>query len=193
MMIAKKSKQTAKITSQKLNKGFCKGLYRKSANINMEISRKVMRGIIEFATANNVKIIVFENLKGWKAKAGKKGSLQKQKFHLWCHRKIVELTQERWSELGGKIVFVNPKYTSAYAFDGSGRVKRSKTNYSICCFKNKKQYNADLNASYNIGARYWYSVIMGDTSYSRVYVGQSSNGTLRTPVTLGTLRSLRTT
>lgn len=190
MMISKKSRQTRNITKSDLAKGFCNGLYRKSANINLEISRKVMRGIIEFAKTHGVKVIVFENLSGWKAKAGRKGSLQKQKFHLWCHRKIVELTQQRWNELGGKVVFINPKYTSAYAFDGSGKVRRSKINYSLCHFTTGKNYNADLNASYNIGARYWYSVIVGDKHFSRVFVGKSSNGTLRTPVTLGTLREL---
>ncbi|MGK7926764.1 MAG: IS200/IS605 family accessory protein TnpB-related protein [Spirulina sp.] len=190
MKIARKANQSARITGQKLPLGFCRGLYRKSSHINLEISRKVMRGIVEFAKAHNVKVIVFENLAGWKAKAGKKGSLHKQKFHLWCHRKIVELTQDRWQELGGKVVFVNPKYTSAYAFDGSGRVKRSKINYSLCRFSTGKQYNADLNASYNIGARYWYCTIVGDKNFSRVFDGQSSNGTLRTPVVLGTLRSL---
>ncbi|UKO98129.1 IS200/IS605 family accessory protein TnpB-related protein [Nostoc sp. UHCC 0870] len=198
MMIRKKSSQTSNLTKQKLPTGFCKGLYRKSANINLEISRKVMRGIVELAKTHNVKVIVFENLSGWKAKAGRKGSLQKQKFHLWCHCKIVELTQQRWNELGGKVVFVNPKYTSAYAFDGSGKVRRSKINYSLAVFKNGKQYNADLSASYNIGARYWYSLIVEDKHFSRVYarsagfanVGKSSNDTLRTPVTLDTLRNL---
>ncbi|MCC5667289.1 IS200/IS605 family accessory protein TnpB-related protein [Nostoc sp. CHAB 5784] len=190
MMIKRKSSQTANITKQKLSNGFCRGLYRKSANVNLEISRKVTRGIIEFAKSHNIKVIVFENLSGWKAKAGKKGSLQKQKFHLWCHCKIVELIQQRWNELGGKVVFVNPKYTSAYAFDGSGKVKRSKVNYSLAVFQNGKQYNADLSASYNIGARYWYSLIIGDKHFSRVFVGKSSNDTLRTPVTLGTLRNL---
>ncbi len=207
MKIAKKAKKSARITGQKHGKGFCQGLYRKSSNINLEISRKVMRGIVEFAKAHGVKVIVFENLAGWKAKAGKRRSLQKQKFHLWCHRKIVDLTQQRWSELGGKVVFINPKYTSAYAFDGSGKVKRSKINYSLCRFSTGKQYNADLNASYNIGARYWYCLIMGDKPlgarslgecdspgshrFSRVFDGESSNGTLRTPIVLGTLRSLR--
>ncbi|KST66862.1 IS200/IS605 family accessory protein TnpB-related protein [Mastigocoleus testarum] len=191
MMIAKKSKQTRDITKSDFIKGFCRGLYRKSANINLEISRKVVRGIVSFAKSHNIKLIVFENLAGWKAKAGRKKSLQKQKFHLWCHRKIVELTQDRWMELGGKVVFVNPKYTSAYAFDGSGKVKRSKINYSLCRFSNGKNYNADLNASYNIGARYWYSYILGDKNFSRVFVGKSSNDTLRTPVTLETLRSLK--
>ena len=190
MMISQKSKQTKKITKSDFPKGFCQGLYRKSSNINLEISRFVRREIISFAKTHNVKVIVFENLAGWQAKAGKKGSLQKQKFHLWCHRKIVSSTQERWSELGGKIVFVNPKYTSAYAFDGSGKVKRDKDNYSWCRFSTGKRYNADLSASYNIGARYWYSLLLGDKYFSRVYEDESFHGTSRTPITLGTLRNL---
>jgi putative transposase len=192
MMIATKSRQTQRLTQEKLPRGFCSGLYRKSAHINLEISRKVAREIIEFASRHGVKVIVIENLAGWKAKAGRKGSLMKQKFHLWCHQKIVENLQNRWTELGGKVQAVNPKYTSAYAFDGSGKVKRSKTNYSLCTFTNGKQYNADLSASYNIGARYWYSVLIGDKYFSRVYESKSSSGTQRTPVTLGTLRSFTT-
>ncbi len=191
MMIAHKSKQTRKITKSDLPKGFCKGLQRKSSNINLQISKTVARAIVEFALTHNVKVIVFENLEGWKAKGGRRKSLQKQKFHLWCHRKIVELVSDRWTELGGQVVFVNPKYTSAYAYDGSGKVKRDKVNYSLCRFTSGKRYHSDLNASYNIAARYWYAVIMGDETVSRVFEGKSSHGTLRTPVTLGTLRNLR--
>lgn len=190
MMIAKKSKQTQNITNSKGQKGFCKGLYRKSSHINLEISRQVGRGIVEFAKTHNIKVIVIESLSGWKAKAGKKGSLLKQKFHLWCHAKIVEILTDRWSELGGQIQAINPKYTSAYAYDGSGKVKRNKNNYSLALFKSGKQYNCDLSASYNIGARYWYCLITGDKSFSRVFVSKSSNDTLRTPVTLETLRNL---
>ncbi len=190
MMIAKKSKQTQSITGQKRALGFCKGLYRKSSNINLDISRTVARGIVEFAKTHGVKVIVLENLGGWKAKAGASGSLMKQKFHLWCHSKIIEIVTNRWAELGGKIQTINPKYTSAYAFDGSGKVKRSKANYSLAKFTTGKQYNAELSASYNIGARYWYCVLMGDRNFSRVFVSESSDGTLRTPVTLETLRSL---
>ena len=191
MMINQKSKQTHKKTKQKFVKGFCRGLYRKSSNINLEISRKVSREIIEFALLHDVKVIVIENLAGWKAKAGKKGTLMRQKFHLWCHQKIVEILSDRWAELGGNVQTINPKYTSAYAFDGSGKVKRNKKNYSLCVFPSGKQYNADLGASYNIGARYWYSVLIGDKYFSRVFVSKSSTNTLRTPVTLETLRSLK--
>ncbi|NEO80878.1 transposase [Moorena sp. SIO4G3] len=190
MMIAKKAKQTSNLTGQTLPKGFCGGLNRKSANQNLEISRKVARQIVQFAKVHGVKVIVLENLWGWKAKAGKKRSLMKQKFHLWCHRKIFEIITDKWTELGGKVQTVNPKLTSAVAFDGSGKVRRSQTNYSLAKFKSGKQYHADLNASYNIGARYWYCLIVGDKNFSRVYDSKSSDGTLRTPIVLGTLRNL---
>ena len=55
--------------------------------------------------------------------------------------------------------------TSKYAFDGSGTTNRrsvyhyehgnKKYNYSVCKFQNGKIYNCDLNASYNIGARFF--------------------------------------
>ena len=59
------------------------------------------------------------------------------------------------------ISHVNAWGTSALAFDGSGRVKRGRDsdktngNYSLCEFTTGKVYNCDLNASYNIGARYF--------------------------------------
>ena len=35
-----------------------------------------------------------------------------------------------------------------------------KNNYSICVFPNGKTYHCDLNASYNIGARYYIREIL---------------------------------
>ena len=56
--------------------------------------------------------------------------------------------------------------TSRLAFDGSGRVRRGREsertggNYSLCEFQSGKVYNCDLNASYNIGARYYVREII---------------------------------
>jgi hypothetical protein len=51
--------------------------------------------------------------------------------------------------------------TSALAFDGSGKVERGiDHNHSICRFTTGKIYNCDLNASYNIGARYYIREIL---------------------------------
>jgi IS605 OrfB family transposase len=188
--IATKSQQTRKITQKDLPKGFCNGLYRKSKHINEQIAQTVSRQIVEFAKAHPVTVIVFEDLSNWKAKGGKHGSLQKQRFHQWCKDRIVELATQKFTELGGKIVKVNPKYTSAYAFDGSGLVKRSHQKYSQATFRNGKQYNADLSASYNIAARYWYAVLT-DSEFTRVWEGGNSSHTLRTPVTLSSLWRLK--
>ena len=60
--IATKSKQTRKITGQDLLRGFCKGLYRKSKNINEEVAQCVSRQIVEFAREHQVTVIVFEDV-----------------------------------------------------------------------------------------------------------------------------------
>lgn len=190
--IATKSKQTRKITNQDIPKGFCNGLYRKSKNINEQVAQGVSRQIVDFAREYDVTVIVFEDLSNWKAKGGKHGSLQKQRFHQWCKDKIVELSTQKFTELGGRIAKVNPKNTSAYAFDGSGRVKRSNKNYSQATFQNGKQYNADLSASYNIAARYWYAILT-NSKFTRVWEGQNSSHSLRTPVTLSSLWRLTVT
>lgn len=79
---------------------------------------------------------------------------------MWKHRDIQKLTEYKAHQLGMRISRVCAWGTSRLAYDGSGEVKRGKevsktTPYNVCCFKNGKQYNCDLSASYNIGARYY--------------------------------------
>ena len=65
-----------------------------------------------------------------------------------------------------RISRVNAWNTSRLAFDGSGHVVRGKESekaggsYSVCEFQNGKVYNCDLNAAYNIGARYYIREIL---------------------------------
>ncbi|MBE9166859.1 hypothetical protein IQ238_04685 [Pleurocapsales cyanobacterium LEGE 06147] len=75
-------------------------------------------------------------------------------FEGWLKSSIVSLTTEKYVELGGKTSKVNPRGSSSWAFDGSGMVKRNKKNYALATFPNGKKYNCDLQASYNLGARY---------------------------------------
>ncbi len=82
---------------------------------------------------------MFENLSGWKAKGGKseciiccrtanvrhtqdKGTAKRQDFYLWCHCQIITLVEDKWLELGDKVVKVNPRYTSKFAYDASSLV-----------------------------------------------------------------------
>ena len=139
----------------KLSKGFGKNTYRKCRNINQQIGHIVSKRITQIAQTYSANAIVFENLKGWKPKGGRKRSNLKQKFHGWLKSLIVELTQRKWAEFGGKTITVIAAYTSKLAYDGSGYVKRDSKNYALATFSSGKKYNCDLNGSYNIAARGW--------------------------------------
>jgi putative transposase len=178
--ISKKASLTGK-----LQRGFARGLYRKAGNINREIGQKVSYRLVKVAKQFGVKYIVFEHLTGWRPKGGKKRSTLKQRFHNWLHRRIVTLTEMKWSELGGKVVFVNPRGTSSYAYDGSGKLKRSSFNYELAVFANGKQYNCDLSASYNIGARFIFKLCGGNSP--EVEQGKNSCSSPRSRGTLSML------
>ena len=73
---------------------------------------------------------------------------------------IYKVLTQKAHQYGSRIARVNARYTSRLAFDGSGWAKRGSeiapnTPYSTIQFATGKFYNADLNASYNIGARFF--------------------------------------
>ena len=73
------------------------------------------------------------------------------------------IVEGRAHRMSRRISRVNARGTSGLAYDGSGLIERGrylqngveKYNYSICTFKTGKQYHCDLNAAYNIAARYF--------------------------------------
>jgi len=137
----------------KLHKGFCSNTYRKCRHINENIAHHVSKRIVDIAKQFNAQAIVFEHLKGWKAKGGRKGSTLRQRFHGWLKAMIRNYTEMKWQEAGGKTVDVIAAYTSKLAYDGSGVVQRDAKNYALAKFLSGKRYNADLNGSKNIAAR----------------------------------------
>lgn len=171
-----------------LSKGFCRHLYRKARNINEQIAQKVSRELVDFALAHEANVVVLENLKGWRPKAGKKRSRMKQRFHNWLHRRLAQLVESKFAEAGGKTVYVYARGTSSWAYDGSGKVRRDSQNYELATFASGKQYNADLNASYNIGARYWaWKLKLTRRKDGQSAPGRSPGALPRMPVTLSTL------
>ena len=84
----------------------------------------------------------------------------KQKISLWRYRDINKKVERFVHRKGIHYSTICAKNTSKLAYDGSGTTIRGNeisknTPYSICKFKSGKIYNCDLNASYNIGARYF--------------------------------------
>ncbi|MDJ0532436.1 MAG: transposase [Xenococcaceae cyanobacterium MO_207.B15] len=182
-IIRKKARKT-----KKLHQGFCKSHYRKAKNISFNISHQISKRIVDFANFNSASVIVFENLKGWKPKGGRKRSGLKQKFHTWMHRRLVQFTAEKFEEVGGKVEFVDARGTSSWAYDGSGKLKRSNKKYSIARFQTGKIYNCDLSAAGNIAARYWaYKLKLTRRKDGQLPKGKRPIGKSRMPITLSDL------
>ncbi len=120
--------------------------------LNMELSRKIAAAITKCAIEYQADVIVFEYLETQGKLSGKK----KQKLHLWRKRDIQKLCEHQGSsERDPCVSRVSAQNTSRLACDGSGAVVRNPENHSLCIFQTGKQYNCDLSASYNIGARYF--------------------------------------
>ena len=122
----------------------CKG-------INDDISVKTARFIMDVAVLYEADTIVIEKLE----LRGKKRGGKRQRLHHWRAQYVQQMVEHKAHRCGMRIRRVNAWNTSRLAFDGSGMVERDAKNYSLCTFVNGKRYHADLNASYNIGARYF--------------------------------------
>lgn len=129
----------------------------KATRCNEDLARKIATAISDFACLHAVNTIVFEYLD----MKGKKRGKNKQKLSLWRKNTIQSIVEHKAHRNLIRISRICAWSTSKLAFDGSGEVERyisndgQKKNYSLCVFKSGKQYNCDLNASYNIGARYF--------------------------------------
>lgn len=126
-------------------------LWARAKGINDDISRKTAAFILDVAVTANAHLIVMEHLD---FKGRKRGS-KRWRLHHWRAQYVQEMVERKAHRAGMRISRVCAWNTSRLAFDGSGRVVRNSTNYSLCTFESGKRYHADLNASLNIGARYF--------------------------------------
>ena len=162
--------------------------------INDDIAVKTARFIVGCAEEFGVDVIVFERLDT----SGKKKGSKKQRLHLWKARYVQAMTESKAHRIGIRISRVCAWGTSRLAYDGSGKVKRGKEsekcngNYSLCEFESGKIYNCDLNASYNIGARYFIREITKSLPEKERLAAEAKDPALtkRSTCTLSTLISL---
>ena len=137
-------------------------LWAKAVGINDDIAVKTAAFIMDTAASFHADVIVFEHLD----KNGRKSGSKKQRLHMWKAEYVQNMVESKSHRKGMRISRICAWKTSRLAYDGSGEVKRGKeserTNgsYSICEFTTGKLYNCDLNASYNIGARYFIREIL---------------------------------
>ena len=127
--------------------------------VNRHIAEQTAAFITEVAAKYNATHIVFEHLD---IRTRAKGKSKRQRLALWRYGEVQGMVTNRAHRNGIRVSTVNAYATSALAYDGTGKVTRSKSNHSICTFSTGKQYNCDLNAAYNIGARYFIREITND-------------------------------
>ena len=167
---------------------------------NLNHARLIANAIVDYAVANDCHTIVFEHLDT----AGKKKGSKKQKLVMWKHRDVQNTAERLAHRYGMRISRVCAWNTSKLAYDGSGNVKRGsdvprsektesmirhsickgrmeeRVPYDICQFMNGKLYNCDLNASYNIGARYFIRELLKALPQIQAEVPDLGSGSSRT-------------
>ena len=132
--------------------------------LNNNRAKKTASAIVEFAAQNSVDVIVMEHLD---FKCCKKRGSKAQKLSMWNHGAIRKCVEQKAHLRGIRIA-------------------------TICAWKTSEQYNCDLSASYNIGARYFIRELLKSlsaTEESRVKAKVPDVGR-RTSCTLSTLRTL---
>ena len=139
-------------------------LWARVNGMNEHISEETASFIERIAILYDADVVVMEHLD---LQGKKKGRSMRQRLALWKAKHVQALVEHKCHTNGMRLSTVCAWNTSRLAFDGSGFVlrgtKSSKTHgsYSVCEFSNGKVYNCDLNASYNIGARYYIREILG--------------------------------
>ena len=144
--------------NQKRGSRHNKTLWRKVAGISQDIADKTVKAIFDFGIEYGVDAFVLEYLDF-------KGKNIVKRAHFWRYKRIYKVLTHKAHQHGLRVARVNARNTSRLAFDGSGWSKRGReitpaTPHALIQFPNGKIYNADLNASYNIGARYFIKHIL---------------------------------
>ena len=147
--------------AQKCGSRNVSNLWAYAKGVNDDIAVKTARFIIDNAILYNVDCIVFEHLD----LGGKKRGSHKQRLSLWKARYVQQMVEHKAHANGIRISTINAWGTSRLAYDGSGKVLRGQesercNSYSECEFQTGKIYNCDLNATYNIGSRYFVREIL---------------------------------
>ena len=169
-------------------------LWARANGINDDIAVKTANFIMECADRFHADVIVMEHLD----MTGKKRRSKKQRLHLWRYAYVQAMVESKAHRQGLHISRICAWGTSSLAFDGSGKVKRGKEsektggNHSLCEFATGKVYNCDLNASYNIGARYFIREIIKSLPETERLAAEAKDPLLakRSTCTLSTLINL---
>jgi len=132
-------------TSKRIQK-----LWKRIRRINDWIAHNVSKRIVEIAKENN-SIIAMENLKRLYPVKGKNSRRNNRRISNWIKGKVVKYTiyKARWEGIRVKLVSAKNTSKTCHLCGSQGL----RTNATFFCDHCKHTYNADFNASVNIGIR----------------------------------------
>ena len=174
-----------RVAARKTGPNSLASLYTKLQGQKENYVNQLARWIVDRAIEAGVYGIVLEHLGKMRGR-GK----HKDRIHHWCKKRIQALIKGMAFREGIRVFFINPRNTSALAFDGSGKVCRDERNFSLCTFSSGKRYHCDLNASYNIASRYFIRTIcnaMSSEAWGQL-LAKVPGAAKRTDCTLATLK-----
>jgi IS605 OrfB family transposase len=127
-----------------------KRLWKRIGRINDWIAHNVSKRIVELAKEHNCKI-AFENLKSLYPKRKKNSRRNNREISNWVRGKVVKYTIYKANWEGIRYTIVSTKYTSQVCHLCGARGSRRGAIFE--CPHCQHTYNADFNASINIGIR----------------------------------------
>jgi len=125
-------------------------LWRKIKRINNWIAHNISKRIVEIAKENNA-MIAMENLKRLRPIRGKNSRKNNRRISNWVRGKVVKYTAYKAKWEGIRVKLVSPKNTSKTCHICGSQGLRAGANFF--CEHCHHTYNADFNASVNIGIR----------------------------------------
>jgi len=125
-------------------------LWKRIKRINDWIAHNVSKRIVEIAKENNA-MIAMENLKRLYPVKGKNSRKLNRRISNWVRGKVVKYTIYKAKWEGIRVKLVSPKNTSKICHICGSQGLRTGANFF--CEHCKRTYNADFNASVNIGIR----------------------------------------
>jgi IS605 OrfB family transposase len=101
---------------KRLARGSCSGIYRRIAGLNLDAARRMASELAAFAKEHGAKVLVIENLKGWRQKAPSRA--MRRKFHRFQPHMLVKYLSGKAEEYGICMLEVDPRGTSRWVYPG---------------------------------------------------------------------------
>ena len=130
--LRRKYKKLRKTLGKSKKMNAIKQINNKESRKMRDINHKISRNIVNFAVESNCGTINLENLSGIR-QTSKAGGKNKANLHTWTFFELSKFIEYKAYELGIKVNYINPKYTSQECPNCGAKNKVNGRNYKCSC------------------------------------------------------------